>query len=324
MRAARLWQGRNDLVLEDIEIPEVPPGWALVRVEAAGLCRTDLHLMDGVRFTTRFGRDYTVARPRVLGHEIAGTVAAVGDGVGSVAVGQRVAAGGRRVPGTSPGLHIDGGFAEFCALPATHLVPVPDHVSLDAAAVATDSVLSAFVAVTRAGAVRPGETVGIIGLGALGTSGLRTAVLRGATVYGVDVDASRHGAAEALGAAGCFDDVEALADVAPSLIVDFVGGATTRTALDVVQPGGRVVVVGLDAHDITVDSFALVLGRKSLVGSLGSDHTSDFEEVVRHLAAGDFHPQVEVIGFDDLNAGFDRLRRGDVRGRLVVRPAGPA
>ncbi|MER6152907.1 zinc-binding dehydrogenase [Streptomyces hirsutus] len=321
MRAARLSEGRNDLVLEDIDNPAVPPGWALVRVEAAGLCRTDLHIMDGVQFTTRFGKDYTIARPLVLGHEIAGTVVAVGDGVMSVANGQRVAAGGRREPGTSPGLNIDGGFAEYCALPATELVVVPENVPIEAAAVATDSVLSAFVAVTRAGGVQRGETVGIIGLGALGMSGLRTAVLRGATVYGVDIDASRHVVAEDLGAAACFDEVEALADVAPSLIIDFVGGKTTRTAVDVVQPNGRVVVIGLDERDLSIDAFSLILGRKSLIGSLGSDHTSDFEEVVRHLAAGDFRSQIEVIPLDDINTGFDRLRRGEVRGRLVVQPA---
>ncbi|WKU03550.1 zinc-binding dehydrogenase [Micromonospora sp. HUAS LYJ1] len=322
MRAARLVEGRSDLVIEEVPDPAVPAGWAMVEVGAAGLCHTDLHLMDGVQFTTRFGKDYTIRRPRVLGHEIAGTVVRVGAGVTSVAVGDRVAVGGRREPGTSPGLHIDGGFAQFCSVPATELVAIPDHVSFAAAAVATDSILSAYVAVTRAGEVRSGEVVGIVGLGALGMSGLRAAVLAGAEAHGVDLDADRRDAGVGNGAVSCFGSVEDLADVRPSLVVDFVGGKTTRTALDVVQPGGRVVVIGLESRDLTIDAFSLILGRKRLIGALGSDHTEDFESVVRHLAAGDFAPTTEIIDFDDIGEGFARLRAGSVRGRLVVQPNG--
>jgi alcohol dehydrogenase, propanol-preferring len=265
MYAARLLEGARELRHEEVQAPALPPGWALLKVEAAGLCHTDLHVMEGVQFSAPTGIDYTVHRPRILGHEVAGTVVEVGEGVDSSLLGAAVAAGASNVPGATPGMHMDGGFAELCVVPAANLVRIAEGVGFEVAAVATDSVRTAYAAVTGAGAVTSDDRVAVIGLGGLGMSAVRTAVLRGAEVYGIDIDPRRFDAAAAAGASRCSGSVMDLVDLRPTLVVDF-------------------------------------------------------EDVMALLGRGELTPQVEEIPFAEINAGYDRLRRGEVRGRLFTRP----
>lgn len=320
MYAARLLEGARELRHEEVPPPAPPPGWALLKVEAAGLCHTDLHVMDGVQFSAATGIDYTVYRPRILGHEVAGTVVQVGEGVNPSMLGAAVAAGGSKVPGATPGMHIDGGFAEFCTVPAANLVRIAKGVDFGVAAVATDSVRTAYAAVTGAGAITSEDRVAVIGLGGLGMSAVRSAVLHGAEVYGIDIDSRRFDAAAAAGASRCSSSVMDLVDLRPTLVVDFVGGSTTADALSAVQLGGRVVLVGLGAREVTIDPIALTLGKKSLIGSVGAFTPTDFEDVMALLGRGELTPQVEEIPFAEINAGYDRLRRGEVQGRLFTRP----
>ncbi|UFS58313.1 zinc-binding dehydrogenase [Subtercola endophyticus] len=327
MRAARLLPGATRLTIGDVAVPVVRPGWVLLEVRAAGLCHTDIHVMHGVEFSTKRGADYAIKRPLILGHEVAGIVVEVGSGDDAALLGTRMAAGGWAGPSTTPGMHFDGGFASYCLIPRGKLVPIPDAVDFDAAAVATDSIKTAYTAVRRTAGVRSGENVGIIGLGGLGMSALRTAVLLGARAYGVDISAARRDAARAAGATDCFESVDELTDaggVGVDAIVDFVGGETTAAAVEAVNENGRVVLVGLGDTSLTIDPRALVLGRKSLIGSLGSQNTADFVAVLDELGRANLTPEIEVIPFDDLNAGYDRLSRGEVSGRLVVHPPQPA
>ncbi|MEU7812225.1 alcohol dehydrogenase catalytic domain-containing protein [Pseudonocardia sp. NPDC049154] len=320
MYAARLLDGKHELRIQEVSEPEVPVGWALLRVEAAGLCHTDIHVMEGVQFSASTGVDYTVHRPRVLGHEVAGTVVKVGDDVPPELVGEVVAAGGHAVPRATPGMHIDGGFGEFCAVPAANLVRVPPEVDVAVAAVATDSIQTAYAAVTGAGAVAPSDRVMIIGLGGLGMSAVRVAVLAGAEVYGVDIDTARFAEAEAAGAVRCVTDVAELREVRPTLAVDFVGGATTAAALEAVQVGARVVVVGLGASELRLDPIGLVLGKKTLVGSLGAFAADDYDKIIALLARGELLPRLEEVPFAEINEAYARLRAGKVHGRLFTRP----
>jgi propanol-preferring alcohol dehydrogenase len=321
MRAMRLVQFGVPLLLQEIALPDLEPDWVLIEVRAAGLCHTDLSLMDGVQFRTRFGRDYSTQLPLTLGHEVSGVLVQVGPEVDALSVGDRVAAAGRRLPGFTPGLHIDGGFAEYCAVPAVQVMRIPDAVSFESAAVATDSVLTAYSAVRTVGEVKAGETVGIVGLGGLGLNGVRSAVLAGASVAGVDQNPGTFSGALEAGASSCWSSIQDLAELVPSLIVDFVGSAeTVRASVDVVQAGGRVVVVGLSNQSIELDGYALVLGRKSLLGSIGHQSESEFAEVLEYLERGEIRPKTEVVDFSGLNEAFDRLRRGEVHGRLVTVP----
>ncbi len=323
MHAARLMPDSDVLTFGEIPEPGVREGWALVRVEAAGLCHTDVHVMEGVQFTTRNGADYTITRPIVLGHEVAGVVVAVGSASDAGLVGTAVAAGGRANPPVTPGMHIDGGFAELCALPVGSLVPIPAGVDFETAAVATDSIKTSYVAVTRVAHVGPDDRVVVIGLGGLGLSAVQVARLRGARVFGVDINPARFDLAVQYGAEACATSIVELERHQPTAVVDFVGGATTAQALDSVSANGRVVLVGLGNGSVEVDATGLVLGRKSLIGSLGSQHTEDFVAVLDHVARGEITATLERVDFADLNDAYRRLRDGQVSGRLVTKPVRP-
>lgn len=137
--------------LRDIPLPHAAPGWVVLRVEAAGLCHSDLHILDGSlthTMSTEEGELLTTTAPITLGHEIAGTIFELGDGVPSrFAVGDRVISGGPMIPRAAPGLTIDGGFAEYVTVPHEKLQFIPDGVGFDEAAVSTDSIATSYSAV---------------------------------------------------------------------------------------------------------------------------------------------------------------------------------
>jgi len=323
MKAVRFVEIGKPMQLQDVPNPEPRPGWVVIRVCAAGLCHSDLHILDGSLTHTMSTADGTLLKtepPITLGHETAGTVYALGEGVEGFELGERVISGGPMLPESTPGLTIDGGFAQYLSLPKEKVQRIPESVDFAMAAVATDSIATSYAAVRSTGALQKGETVGIIGLGGLGLNGVRAAVLLGGHVYGVDVKENTFDAARERGAKDCFTDVAQLAAVKPHLIVDFAGiGSTTEVALDVVRPGGRVVLVGLATDRASIRTHNLVLGRKILRGSLGRS-PQDMNEVLERLAQGELHPKLTHVPFDKLNEGYEELAQGKVVGRLFTDP----
>ncbi|MFE3060280.1 zinc-binding dehydrogenase [Nocardia sp. NPDC059239] len=224
-----------------------------------------------------------------------------------------------RPKGSPPGLSTDGGFADMILAPLFALVPIPDGISFGQAAVATDSIATAYHAVLSTGAVSKDQTVGVIGLGGLGLNGVAVAHNAGARVYGVDVNPAAFEPARQLGAIECFSDTSELREVRPDVIIDFAGmGTTTAAAVEAVQTGGRVVLVGLGANEVTIDGPRLVARSIQLLGSLGADK-NDLIAIYGEIAAGRLQPVVQEIRFSELREGYERLERGEVQGRLVVR-----
>jgi alcohol dehydrogenase, propanol-preferring len=323
LRAMRFVGVNSPMEMKELPDPDPRPGWVVLEVVAAGLCHSDLYILNGGLKDTMSTDDGTMLQttpPITLGHEIAGRVRALGDGVEGLEVGERVISGGPMMPHASPGLTIDGGFAELVAIPRAKVQRIPEGVSFEAAAVATDSVATAFSAVRTSGALRAGETVGIVGLGGLGLNGVRTGALCGGVVYGVDIDTGTFDAAIGLGAQECFTDIADLAPLRPNLIVDFAGtGETTRAALRALAPGGRVVLVGMAADVAPVDTHRLILGGKMLRGSLGRT-ADDMLDVLDLMAKGELQPVVTAVPFEELNEHYAQLERGAVVGRLVTHP----
>ncbi|GAA0898176.1 MULTISPECIES: zinc-binding dehydrogenase [Streptomyces violaceusniger group] len=307
--------------LERAELPDpvADPGWVVVDVEAAGLCHSDVHMIDGLI-------EPMCRPPFTFGHEVAGTVSALGEGVEGYATGDRVAVAIIAHPQVqasyAPGIGVDGGYAERLVAHASTLVPLPDNVSTVHAAVATDSVVTAYHAVRTEARAKPGEVIAVIGLGGLGLNGVRTGVIAGATVYGVDINPDTFEAAHAAGARECFTDTAALADLRPDAIIDFAGvGSTTSDAIDAVRRHGRVIMVGLGTRTTTFSNGSLIRKSVQLRGSYGASK-EEYRQVLGFIADGRIEPVVEEIPFADLNQGLDRLRHGKVRGRLVTRPRG--
>jgi Zn-dependent alcohol dehydrogenase len=308
MKAALLERTGAPLVVRDLLLDRPREREVLVKVEAAGVCHSDLHYLTG---------DLRSRLPVVPGHEGAGVVEAVGPGVTRVAPGQRVclmwrprcgqcrpclagrpgrceaagvlAAAGGLLDGTTR-LHADGApvhhlmgvscFAEYCVVSEGAVVPVPAEVPNEIAAITGCAVITGVGAVLNAVGQCAGDGIVIFGAGGVGLSSVLGAVLAGANpIIVVDVVAARLAMAERLGATHTIDaagaDVPAaILDVRPGGIewaIEAIGRpATLTTAIEVLCPGGTLVAVGVGAVDATFDVplNMLVQREKRVIGSL--------------------------------------------------------
>ncbi|KAL2880308.1 hypothetical protein SGCOL_004357 [Colletotrichum sp. CLE4] len=219
------------------------------------------------------------------------------------------------------GLGFDGGYGEYVLAPAARLVHIPYGLPFSQAAVATDAMATSYHAVVIEAAAKPGMTIGVIGIGGLGMSGLGFGVLKGAKVYGIDISESKFKEAKRLGASGCFKSLDDATDIEFDAIVDFAGtGETTKQAIEKVNEGGRVVVVGLAASKITIPSYALIGRSVSLIGSFGASE-KDLRDVFELLANKSIEPELKEIPFEEIPAGLDALDRGETQGRLWSDPS---
>ena len=341
MRAVRLLSPREPLRDAEVEAPEPGPGEVLVEIHAAGICHTDVH----------YRKDPGRARlPLTPGHEIAGVVLEKAPGVESPVAGDRVAvhylvgcgcadcrAGRERFCPRAEmiGKERDGGWAEQIAVPAENAIPIPDGVSFDEAAVMMCSTATALHAL-RLAEIRPGESVLISGFGGLGASAVQLAGVLGAgAVIVADVVPEKLSAARDFGAhpvdASAPDFAESLAastrgrgaDVA----LDFAGTPASRTAaLRALAPGGRLVIVALDARPFSFDPYRDVLaGERRIIGC--SDHLrSDLVELMDLAARGRIDVARAITRRIPLAAAaidgvLDELESGTGHLRSVVLPA---
>ena len=329
MRAWRYTKPKSPLERHELPEPEPGPGEVVVKVRAAGLCHSDLHILD---------EDWpgaTERTPLTMGHEGAGDVHSVGEGVTSVSVGDRVAVYGAWPCGTcvtcrsgktsicpdrgQTGIGLDGSFADYVLAREVGVVRIPDGVSYEMAAVATDAVITPYHALITVGRIEPGEEVAVIGLGGLGLNGVQIAAARGARVIAVDPVESKRAAALERGAA------EALPDLSPiqgraDMVVDFVGAETTLLAAQMaVRAGGRVVVVGLGPMMAQFIPIKLVVAETALLGSYWGTR-EELVECLDMIATGKVVPIVESHPLDTVNEQVDRLRAGQVLGRVVLVP----
>jgi len=309
MKAWQYIEDHEPITLNDVEEPVAGPGEVVLDVKGAGICHTDVGHLDGTI------SHFLGFRPITLGHEVAGIVSQLGDGVTDFAVGDRVAV---RSAVNGPGTGRDGGFQPRVAVQTELLVPLPDGVPWDQAAVSTDAGMTSYHAVmTRAG-TKAGDKIGIIGFGGLGSLGAHIALRAGAQVYVAETKLSLHPKILEAGATAVSTSIEDFADEALDAIIDFAGfGTTTASAVETVKPGGRVVQVGLAERYGTLDLIRLTMSEVVLLGSQGGSN-EDNAEVLQLMAAGDLRSETECIRFDEVGEAIERLRRGDIVGRLAV------
>ncbi|MBD7958412.1 zinc-binding dehydrogenase [Microbacterium sp. Sa4CUA7] len=312
MKAWQFTGTHEPLVLNEVPDPTPAPGEVVLKMTAAGLCHSDVGVLEDEGWLSMLAK-----LPITLGHENAGVVEAVGDGVTDYAVGDRVAVCPTTAAG-APGYGFDGGFAEKMAVAAEALVPIPDEVDDVYGAAATDAGMTSYAAVITNGGVKAGDTVGIIGLGGLGQIGARVAVLAGATVYVAEIDESAWPLAEQIGAAGVAASIADFEGVAFDVIVDFAGfGTTTAQAVDAIRRDGTVVVVGMGRLEATISTKSLILNQCNLRGSNGGSK-EDIAGVYEYMKTGQLKPETTTIRFDEIAEGLERLHRGEVKGRLVA------
>nr|NLD39830.1 alcohol dehydrogenase catalytic domain-containing protein [Actinomycetales bacterium] len=295
----------------DIPEPTAGPGKVVIDVKGAGLCHSDVGILEDEKWLALMKE-----LPVVPGHETAGVISEVGEGVTEWQVGDRVAV---TPMAESMGYMVNGAWEDRAEVAQEGLIRMPEGVTFAQAAAATDAGMTSVGALTTGG-VKAGMKVGIIGFGGLGQIGARVAHLRGAEVYVAEINEDVWERATEGGAVKVAKSITEFADYQLDVIIDYAGfGVTTAEALQVVKwsGGGRVVQVGMGKLEATIDIYPLIIGRKELVGSQGGS-IEDIEETMKYIASGDLDPQITEIDFEEIGAGIQQLIDGTARGRLVA------
>jgi alcohol dehydrogenase, propanol-preferring len=336
MKAAVVHQFKAPLRLEEVPVPQPGLGEILVKVEAAGLCHTDIHAAHG---------DWPVKPklPLIPGHEGVGIVTALGPGVAGVAEGDRVAipwlgwaCGACEYCASGwetlcprqhrTGYSIDGSYAEYVKASASYVGHVPNGVDPFEAAPLTCAGVTTYKAVKLAKA-RPSDLVAVYGVGGLGHLTLQYAKIAGATVAAVDlVDdklklALELGADHAIDARG-EDPAAAIQRLggADSAIVLAATPAACEQAFRSLRPGGRLVLVGLPAdNEMRLPIFETVLQGITVVGSIVGTRV-DLAEVFELHALGRTHVSYQQRPLESVNESFADVLAGRTPARIVLCP----
>ncbi|MGW6536547.1 zinc-binding dehydrogenase [Streptomyces sp. NPDC055051] len=334
MLAARLHVPSRTLRIEEVAKPEPGPGQVLVKVEAAGVCLSDVHLIDGT-LTPLLLPGETVT----LGHEVAGTIAETGPGVTRWTPGQRVVlyAGEVRDGVTyTRGVDYDGGWAEYALSAEDALTGLPDAIPFDQGAIIPDAVSTPWGAITVTAAVRPAEAVGVWGAGGLGVHAVQLLRAVGACpIVVVDPNPTARERALARGADLALDPADprlrerigaATGGEGLAAAFDFAGVPAVRAqALSVLAPKGRLVLVGLTDKPLTVsDGTRFSYLQQQILGHYGSDMPVALPQLLALLQGGrlDFSGSISgELPLARAAEAVERLERktGDPI-RLILRP----
>lgn len=321
------------------ELPDPSPGDALVRIEACGVCGSDLFLQRG-----GFGTDRL---PVVPGHEAAGRVEAVGSPSDAWLVGRQVALYYIHAPGDSiwalsghinvgpqvqrMGVDVDGAFADAVIRPVSTLIPVDPEMDPATVAVATDALATPFHALTAIANLEAGQTLAVVGVGGIGSNAVQIGRMLGANVVAVGRSAAKMEQARTLGAAAVLassDGVDAVREAAGAnidVVVECTGSEEMAGfAVGIAGFRSRVVLVGASRKPIPVASADLIWREISLVGSRGFT-PDEIVQVLEHVRAGRLatdHLTQTRRPMSQANDALEDLRTGrTMRTVLVADPA---
>ncbi len=341
MKAARFYEVKKPLRIEDVPISDPSPDGLLIKIRASGICHSDLHAMDGV---IPFG-----STPITPGHEGAGVVEAVGTNIQDFKVGDHVilrfvmscGACARCFQGTDNlckklkflGFDINGTFAEYASVSSRHAIRLPASISFEQGAIIGCAVVTPMHAMNIAG-VRPGSSIAIFGLGGVGIHAVQMSKIFGAAeIFAVDVSDAKLLLAKSFGATHIInavkeDPVANIKQLTNEAGVDysfeFIGLPITQTqAISSVKRGGAVTLVGIPRQPLNIDLKYLLTNEIQLRTSF--DHTrAEVDNVISLVEAGRLDLSKSVshkLPLDKVNEGIDILRNniGDPI-RIIVTP----
>lgn len=313
----RGWQfsGTNiPLKLIEKEDPKAIPGHVVIDVKAAGLCHSDVAALEDPGWMPLFPNG-----PVIMGHEFAGVVIEVGEGVENIKVGDRVGVNPMdRATKITAGYNYDGGYADKVRVPEHQCVIIPEGVSFVEGAASTDAGITSYRALFSIGQAKEGSKVGIIGIGGLGQFALQMALIKGCEVYATDVSPEARKLAEELGAHKVYDTILDMKEAECDIIVDFAGfGQTTSDALEAVKVQGTVVIVGMGKLESNINTYLMITKEIKLLGSNGGS-VEDLQGVYDIFATGKMTPNLITIPFEEVDKGIEKLKNHEVKGRLVA------
>jgi len=341
MKAVRMTETGGLLELQEIPKPDIGDKDILVQVRAAGICHSDAHY--------RAGRSPMGMMPITLGHEVAGVVEKIGSQVTNIKTGERVClhynvscghcyhctTGNEQFCETVKmiGHHIDGGYAEFIAIPARNVIPLPDEIPFEAGATLMCASATAYHAL-RKGRVKTGEQVAVFGMGGLGLSAVQLARALGAVeVFAVDIQQDKLELASEYDAipidASRVNPAEEIRKLTKgrgvNVALEMIGlRKTMEQVIDSVGNLGRAVLVGLNQEPIAINTYTQVLGKEAeIIGS--NDHLlSELPTLVdlacrKILDTSHVVSQVIPLDADKINQRLDELENftSDVRAVIV-------
>jgi threonine dehydrogenase-like Zn-dependent dehydrogenase len=300
---AVVWNGPEEMAVEEVPEPTVEPGTVIVRPDAVGICGSEI---EGY-----LGKMGNRTPPLVMGHEFAGTVSEVGEGVDEGLVGRTVAVNPLSSDGTCPlcragytnlcpnrklvGIHSPGGFAEYALAPAQNVYPLPEGVEARTGALA-EPLANGVHAVRLGLAGHLVEHAVVVGAGTIGLMCLQAAVLDGIPeVSVVEPHEARREQAFELGASAAYGSGEEAREalegptegLGADLVIDAVGAEVTRRIAveELLRPGGRVVFIGLHDDETTLGYHGVVRGQLDLQGSYAYT-AEDYEQALEWLVEG--------------------------------------
>jgi NAD+-dependent secondary alcohol dehydrogenase Adh1 len=343
VKAARLHAYGDDMLhLDDVPDPTIDgPHDVIVRIGGAGVCRTDLHVMEGLWRGIQDPR-----LPYTLGHENAGWVEEVGSSVTTLRTGDAVIVHPLKTDGVCPacrrgddmhcdqsefpGLNVDGGFAQYLKTVERSAIKLDEGLAPADIAPYADAGLTAYRAVKKAVALLPpGARCVVIGIGGLGHIGLQCLrAMTGAEIVALDASDEALQMAARLGADAVVkagdDAVARVRELShgrgAEVVLDFVGeGGTTAQGPAMLAGGGTYFVIGYGGR-VELDAIEIISREISVVGSLVGSF-SELSELMALAAQGRVRLETRRYGLDDVNTALADLRDGRVHGRGVLVPA---
>jgi NAD+-dependent secondary alcohol dehydrogenase Adh1 len=341
MRAVQVMGYHHKLQLNDVPEPTASgPLDVVVKIGGAGVCRTDLHILEG-----QWAEKSQVTLPYTIGHENAGWVHAIGDAVTNVAVGDAVILHPLVTCGLCracrfgddvhcennrfPGIDSDGGYAEYLLTTARSVVPLGAGLEPAAVAALADAGLTAYHAAAKAARIlHPGDVCVMIGAGGLGHIGVQVMkAISGATLVVVDRNPEALALASEIGA-----DQTVLADggqvakireltggKGAEAVIDFVGeGGATAEGVAMLRQAGSYFVVGY-GENISVPTIDMVSSEINLIGNLVGSY-NDLVELMALAAQGKVTLHTSTYALNDFQTAIDDLDAGRVRGRAILIP----
>jgi D-arabinose 1-dehydrogenase-like Zn-dependent alcohol dehydrogenase len=334
MRVVQVCEPGAPLELIERALPEPGPDKVRIKVEACGICHSDSYVVNGTYPGIRY--------PAVPGHEIAGHIDALGPGVTSWRLGQRVGVGWhgghcgtcancRRgdfvlcVAAQVPGMAYDGGYADYMIAPLEALAAIPDDLAAAEAAPLLCAGITTYNSLRHSGA-RPGDLVAVLGIGGLGHLGVQFAVKMGFRTVAIARGADKAKLALELGAHRYIDSqAENAAKVltelggAKVILATVTSGKAMTPLIDGLGVDGKLLVVGASPEPIEVTSLQLIGRRRSIAG-WPSGRAADSEDTLRFSVLQDVRPMIETYPLAKAAEAYARMMSGEARFRVVLVP----
>ena len=315
MKAGRITVSSRKFEVKDVPIPAPRHGEVRIKVGAAGVCLSDVHFLDGT-----LSPGYLTGDEVTLGHEVAGTIDQLGEGVHTYQVGDRVLviAGERNEKNqiTTLGFDYDGGYAEYVVTKAALLVKIPDNLPFEEAAIIPDAVSTPWAAISSTAKMQKGESAAVFGVGGLGIHAVQLLKLIGASkIIAIDPRAEARQKALEIGADFAFDpsDDELKKHRGLNAAFDFAGVTPVRKqALSLLGEQGRLVIVGIANEPITIpNDMAFTYMRTQILGHYGSEpiHTKELVEFVKEGKLSLSKSVSEVLPLDQAALALEKLEK---------------